>query len=707
MNIFETNNIYYDTETTNLTFLQVADDLRKLGIKNNKFFLRLNDVGLKGIDPHSPIVYKSEELIYRIINECMSNIWYYLREVAMIADQGNNKGARYKLSRGNLAATWCFINSISHYFCIPRQCGKTQSEISNILWAYLFGLTNSEMAFFAIDQDLTSVNLNRLKVQRSLLPSYLQLNEEVVIDDVLGTKDKAVDNVRKIYNPMPKNTIYTKGKASSKDKAVTMGRGLTLPLYWFDEFDFTNYVDEIVMAAGPSFVTASDNAIANNSIACRIMTSTPGDLDSAAGKAAMNIINKMCRWSETYYDLGPEKTKEIISKNSDIGIVEIKYSYQQLGKDDAWFKKSCMSVGYDEIKIRREILLQRIRGSSDSPFSQEDLMALQEKNLNVIDEILISDYRIDIYKKLNPEIPYLVGVDVASGIDSDNTAITITNPYTLQADAEFKSPAIGTFDLKRLLYTLIRKYLPKAVLCIERNHCGDAVIDELWNTQIRRNIFYNEKKDLVDNGALKVDHGRQLTEPEKRRLRGVWTGTTSRELMMDLLMLTVQEHKDRISSNFLLNDILALVIKNSKIQAGPGAHDDNIMSYLITLYVYTYAKNLKRWGIIKGMKEPDAQDDDGGAQEKDAFAYLEQIAPEEAELFRRQHEMRNPDDFYKDLSSSIYKSLLESEKIDQVTKSTKYVKDVDYEENQYELENDKLRNPHSTSLDFFDDLNEW
>ena len=37
MNIFETNNIYYDTETTNLTFLQVADDLRKLGIKNNKF----------------------------------------------------------------------------------------------------------------------------------------------------------------------------------------------------------------------------------------------------------------------------------------------------------------------------------------------------------------------------------------------------------------------------------------------------------------------------------------------------------------------------------------------------------------------------------------------------------------------------------------------------------------------------------------------
>lgn len=59
-----------------------------------------------------------------------------------------------------------------------------------------------------------------------------------------------------------------------------------------------DYVDEIVMAAGPSFITAADNAIANNSIACRIMTSTPGDLDSPAGKASMRIINKMCRWSE-------------------------------------------------------------------------------------------------------------------------------------------------------------------------------------------------------------------------------------------------------------------------------------------------------------------------------------------------------------------------------------------------------------------------
>ena len=47
------------------------------------------------------------------------------------------------------------------------------------------------------------------------------------------------------------------------------------------------------------------------------------------------------------------------------------------------------------------------------------------------------------------------------------------------------------------------------------------------------------------------------------------------------------------------------------------------------------------------------------------------------------------------------------EKIDEYTKTTKYVKDIDYEENQYELENDGFRSTNTSSLDFFDDLNEW
>lgn len=250
MMVTEVNNIFYDWETTNLSFLQVASDLNKLGIKNNTFFLRLYDTGLQGIDPHGPIAAMSTELIERIMAECMRNPWYYLREVARIPDQGNSKGIPYKLNRANLAATWCFVHNIDHYLTIPRQIGKTQSIIANLTWAYLFGTTNSSFAFFATSQELASENLERLKAQRDLLPSFLRVRQECVVDAVLGTKDYELDNIRKIYNPLTKNTIVTKPKASSKEAAIKLGRGNTLPITYIDETEFVSFVDEIVKAAG-------------------------------------------------------------------------------------------------------------------------------------------------------------------------------------------------------------------------------------------------------------------------------------------------------------------------------------------------------------------------------------------------------------------------------------------------------------------------
>ena len=49
---------YYDFKTKNKSFLQLYDDLYKMGIKNNKFFLRLYDTTLQGIDPYSPVLPK-------------------------------------------------------------------------------------------------------------------------------------------------------------------------------------------------------------------------------------------------------------------------------------------------------------------------------------------------------------------------------------------------------------------------------------------------------------------------------------------------------------------------------------------------------------------------------------------------------------------------------------------------------------------------
>ena len=147
--------------TRNLSFLQTAVDLKKLGIKKNMFFLRLYDETLEHVDPHDPEVAKNPELVMRIISECVINPWYFLRECVRIPDQGGN-GIPYQLHRANLAATFCFLMGIDHYLVIPRQKGKTQSTVAIINWAFLFGTSSSEMMFINKTQEDANNNLDRL-----------------------------------------------------------------------------------------------------------------------------------------------------------------------------------------------------------------------------------------------------------------------------------------------------------------------------------------------------------------------------------------------------------------------------------------------------------------------------------------------------------------------------------------------------------------
>lgn len=459
----------------------------------------------------------------------------------------------------------------------------------------------------------------------------------------------------------------------------------------------------------PAFSTAARNAERNGAAYCRIFSSTPGDLDSPAGQAAQKILDKTCRWSENYYDLGPDKTKEIIATNSENGICYIEYLYTQLGLDEDWFRRLCKLVNGDPTAIKRELLLQRIRGSKDSPFSEEDLMAIQEIKPNIIEEHYIMDlYQLNVYKKLNQKVPYIVGVDVATGVNNDSTAVSIVNPYTLQIDAEFRSPIMGYPDLKRFLYQLVKKYIPNAVLCIEKNHGGDSVIQDLRETVLNRNLYHSMSKDLVDDNVSKINKGQIEREVEKRRNFGVFTGVKSRALMIDLLFLTVQEHKERLTSHFIIDDILKLVRKNGKVQAAAGEHDDSIMSYLIALYVYTYGKNLNRWGIVKGMKEPGSEDDDGGAQEEDAYQFaMNNLSEGDMMFFQAQlmaSQATNSYEAQMRKEAMMYSRL--SEKIDKEINATTIVEDVDREDFNYDYDK-RETNSNPWVLNEFDDLNDW
>lgn len=611
----------YHLDTKNISFLQTARDLKVLGIKNNMFFLRLYDESLRHVDPYSPFL--PQETIIRIINESIINPWYFLREVVRIPEQAGD-GIPYQLNRANLAATFCFINGIDHYQVIPRQLGKTQSTIAILDWAFLLGTTNSQFMFINIKQDQANENLQRLKSQRDILPSYLQFKLALTEE---GKIEKSRDNVTLLENKSNGNSIITKPSASSKEKAENIGRGCTQPIQYYDEVEFTDYIKDIVEAAGPAFNTASDNAKRNNGAYCRVFTSTPGDLDTRSCQQALEIINMTTKWSEKFYDWHIDDVKDYIAANSGNRIVYIEYQYQQLGKDEAWFRKLCGILNNEPAKIKREIFLQRMRGSSESPFEPEELEALGELRGKIKEEIFINKlFKLDVYESLKRDRVYLVGVDVATGTGGDNSAVTIVDPYTLKVVATFKSSLIGVHGLQQFLYVLVRKYIPKAILCIERNHNGEAVMDNLRQTEIRLNIYFDNSKDMLGSRLDdKVDaQGFLRQEAARRRFYGVYTSGKSREIMINLLYSHMRDFKEKFISNDVIDDIFALIInKRGKVEASPGKHDDCIMSYLIALYVYYHGNNLSRYGFVKG-ELPDEESRNKGLSYEETYARLDE-----------------------------------------------------------------------------------
>lgn len=617
-----------DAFTDNISFLRTANDLATLGIRNYHFMLKLYDPNLLDVNPYDLTL--QPDIVKRILVECKRNIWYFLRVVARIPVEGGaigpGAGMRYQLNRGNLASTWCFVNNIDHYQILPRQIGKTKSAIENILWAYIFS-SNTKMMMLCKDAPGSKTNLKTLKEQRDLLPVYMQC--KIIINSDGEKKTAKGDNATYLLNPHNGNQITTATGGASEEAADRCGRGLTQAIQMFDEVEFTSHIGTILDASGPAYLTASRNAEANGAPHCKILLSTPGNLDSEPVISTNDLRRQTMRFSEGFYDRCISEVKDIIHINSPVNIVYIEFSYKQLGKDEKWFINACAGVSNNKTKIRREILLKRIRGASLSPFEPEDLEEIGNYQQDPIEEIYIEDvYPLYVYEKLNKNIPYIIGVDVAAGRYGDNSAITILDPYSVRPVAEFKSNITTTHKLKALLMHIIMRYIPKSILVIENNNMGSSVIDDLRVTPIAPNLYYDSNKYFIPSSTQKLDaKGFAVLEAKNAKTFGLNTNAKTRETMINLLFERVKEYKSDFVTRNIISDLNSLVrTPSGKIQAVSGAHDDSIMSYLIALFTYTFGSNLQRYGFTKGDVAPEPE------KQKTRQEYFEEL-PEDVKAY--------------------------------------------------------------------------
>lgn len=461
--------VYYQFETSNKSFLDMHFFLRARGIENNKFFLLLHDRDLAGVNPRDPNL--NEMMKVKIMRECKINFWYFIREVVVIPDQGGSVGGgkKYQLHRGNLAMNFGFVLNWNMFLELPRQHGKTISAVVWYLWVYLFGTTNSQIMFMNKKHEDSKLNLERLKEIRAALPKYLRMSEITGKD---GKLMKVSERAESMDNPYNNNSITAKPGATNKSKAASLGRGCTMPMQWYDEYAFILHNTIIYAAATPAYSTASKNAARNGAPYGLLITTTPGDMTTDEGMDAYRTKEAAIKFSEKFYDLNAKELQELRATNTDSSFFYIRYTYQELGSGDEYFKQICIDMKKNWPAIRREVLLEWAVSSDNSPFTKQDLDTVKSLIREPINQIALGKYYfMDIYKPMSVESvhwPPLVGCDVAGGYSKDSSAITVVDSRTTETVACLNCNYISTTDLAKVIYELVVKYMPNAIVNVER-----------------------------------------------------------------------------------------------------------------------------------------------------------------------------------------------------------------------------------------------
>ena len=125
-----------------------------------------------------------------------------------------------------------------------------------------------------------------------------------------------------------------------------------------------------------------------------------GNIDSEPVESSEATRQNAAIFTEHMYDMKPDELKQYMKLHSVNDICMIEYSYRQIGMGRRYFDKMCKVLEQDKVKIKREILLQRIRGASDSPFDEDDLDTINDNKKDPIKEIiLLNMYVLYIYEE--------------------------------------------------------------------------------------------------------------------------------------------------------------------------------------------------------------------------------------------------------------------------------------------------------------------
>lgn len=288
------------------------------------------------------------------------------------------------------------------------------------------------------------------------------------------------------------------------------------------------------MSAQPTLSTAGEQAAKYGYPSWSLMTSTPNGTEGIGkfffemwsnaidSDEMFELDNTSTLPDETNNNLIYERFKpdsdKIIRKIGSNGFVKIEFHWSEdPRKDDEWFEEQRKQLNYNKRKISQEYDIKFV-GGTNNPFDDDVLEKLQEAVTPPIGYLdLPHATRLKLFKEIDPNDYYLIGVDTASSIDNCYSAVEV---YSFKNFEQVGELAIRLGSLKQYAEIVkevasyfVEKANERVLLCIENNSIGKAIVEDVVETDLVYYMYHEKNK--VDSHGIVTEWGIATTGKTK------------------------------------------------------------------------------------------------------------------------------------------------------------------------------------------------
>lgn len=604
-----------DFKTKNKTFLEYAEKLRLMGVENHLFPLSLLNPRLQGVDPFDPLL--SVDMKTAIFLECKENIWYYLREVHRVPPVAGIEGVPFRAHRGNMAFAWCCMLHLSVGLTLPRQTGKSIVADALLQWAKDVASVNSLLVLITKDMQLKDRNIEKLKIARKLLPDY-----------IANIDKKDADNSIEMTNLLLGNTLNTVVGQPTIDGANKAARGLTAPIFSFDEAPFTKNINIMLSAALPAYIQAAAEAKRLKKPHWVAYTTTAGKIDTPEGNYMYKVLHGGMHFNETLFDAKNEKDAiDMVTRQStgDAILVYINFQYYQLGYSDEWLYNALALTHSSGADADRDYFNIWTNGTSSHPFSKKIIDSITSSRMDPVNiELFKRSYIINWYiteeqlkERVATDKKMIAGIDMSEGIGKDFIAMTIVAEEDLSVLGTFAIRETNILNFIEWLSEMMVKY-PNLILIPENKSTGVVLIDGLLIKLSAMGIdpFKRIYNRIIDENKTTEERYKLAKEPMSKRpssfyeqcktLFGYRTSGGGAHARNNLYISALQKAgaygSNVVRDSALITEICAISVKDGRLDHSAGLNDDRVVSWLLAVWFLTHSKNLDYYGIKNALK---------------------------------------------------------------------------------------------------------